>query len=266
MADEPLFVISLPKAGTYLTAELLKALGYRFTGWHVGEVGCTDYSRSDLLEARRNPAKYTRSGSPETFLSQIRPGEFAVGHLPFTKEMVQATAGFKRIYLTRDLRTALISYMRFLEDTGRMGAASSPWFGLADRRLRVAVFLQHTAPQILEQLYERMVGWSRIERTHLIRFEDLISDVPRATRTVEALAGFLGVNRGDAPSILEASLAATTLTKSDGLTRLDDYWSDEAEKWFHQSGTAALEARLAAPNQPPAEQIGGGKEIWTRAA
>ena len=266
MADRPLIVISLPKAGTYLTAELLKAFGYRSTGWHLGAWGCTDYSGTDLLEARRNPSKYARKGSPQTFLNQIRPGEFAVGHLPFTKEMVQATAGFKRIYLTR--RTAhRLDLVHAFPGRHRPHACGKLPLVFPGRSPPAPGGLSpRTPPKILGQLYERMVGWSQTEKIHLMRFEDLTSDRPRAIRTVEVLAGFLGVNRGGAPRILAASLAATTLTKSDGLTRLADYWSDEAEKWFHQSGAAAREASLAPPSQPPTEQTGGDRESWTRAA
>jgi hypothetical protein len=244
MAHGPLIVISLPKAGTYLMAELLKALGYRATGWHLGAKGCTDYTGADFRVARRNPAAYTRNGTPSEFLSQVRPGEFAVGHLPCNDELLQATARFQRLYLTRDLRTALVSYMRFLADTGRMDAKHLPWYPLANVRQRVAVFLETTAPRILEVLYERMVGWPEVEAIHHVRFEDLTADTPESLRVIDALAAWLGVTNYDADSILHTSLSAHTVTKSEGLTQLADYWSDDAEKWFHKIGAATLQARL----------------------
>jgi Sulfotransferase domain len=252
MVHGPLIVISLPKAGTYLVAELLKALGYRATGWHLVAKFCTDYSTADFAEARRNPAKYSRKGNPSEFLSQVRPGEFAVGHLPCNDEVRAATARFKRIYLTRDLRTALVSYMRFLADTGRMDAKNSPWYHLTDPRRRLAVFLATTAPKLLETIYERMVGWPEVEAIHHVRFEDLTAGTPQALRVIDALAAWLGITNYDADSILHTGLSAHTVTKSEGLTQLADYWSDDAEKWFHKIGAATLQARLerSAANSP----------------
>lgn len=266
MEHAPVIVISLPKAGTYLVAELLKAFGYRATGWHLGAKGCTDYSRANLVEARRNPAKYTRNGAPREFLKKVWPGEFAVGHLPYTDEILQATAGFQRLYLTRDLRTALVSYMRFLADTGRMDAKNLPWYSLADRRQQVVVFLATTAPRILEALYNRMVGWSELEGVHQVRFEDLTGDTPQALATTDALAAFLGITNYDADTILQTSLAATTVTKSDGLTQLADYWSDDAEKWFHQIGAVALQDRLACAAPSPTSQSAREKDRSKKAA
>jgi hypothetical protein len=266
MKNGPLIVISLPKSGTYLMAELLKAFGYRATGWHLSARYCTDYSHADLVEARRDPAKYSRNGTPGEFLSRVRPGEFAVGHLPYNEEILQATAGFQRLYLTRDLRTALVSYMRFLADTGRMDAKNLPWYPLADPRQRVVVFLATTAPRLLEALYERMVGWSQLDAIHHVRFEDLTADTPQALRTIDALASSLDVKHDDANTLLQTSLSATTVTKSDGLTQLDDYWSDDAEKWFHRIGAADLQTRLACSISNPAAQDPGERGLPKKAA
>jgi hypothetical protein len=134
--------------------------------------------------------------------------------------------------------------MRFLADTGRMDAKNSPWYPLADARQRVVVFLATTAPKILEILYERMVGWSEVKAIHHVRFEDLTADPPQALRTIDAVAAWLGVTNYDAENILHTSLAAHTVTKSDGLTQLADYWSDDAENWFHKIGAADLQPRL----------------------
>jgi hypothetical protein len=250
MEHGPLIVISLPKAGTYLVSELLKAFGYHATGWHLVAKFCTDYSHADFADARRNPAKYSREGKPSEFLSQVWPGEFAVGHLACNDEVLAATAHFKRIYLTRDLRTALVSYMRFLTDTGRMDVKNTPWYHLTDPRQRMAVFLATMAPKIVAATYERMAGWTQVDGVHHVRFEDLTSDTPEAVRTIDALAAWLGVKNYDADRILHTSLAADTVTKSDGLTQLSDYWSEEAEHWFRKIGAAALEPRLkcSAPN------------------
>ncbi len=244
VTDHRVLVVSIPKAGTYLVAECLKALGYRWTGVHLAESAYTDYSGSALEDARRDPGRFARSEPLSVALERIHAGDFAVGHLPFKDEIIEATRPFKRLFLTRDLRAALVSYMRFMHSTGRLGAAQLPWYALPDLRQRCLVFLQTTAPYLLKRFYAPMVGWSKLHDTLQVRFEDLMGDAERATSVIDSVAAFLDVQTCDAQSVLRASLLSETITKSDGLTQLDDYWSPEAERRFLEIGGGELNARL----------------------
>jgi hypothetical protein len=244
MPDHRVIVVSIPKSGTYLVAEILKALGYRSTGMHLAETAYTDYTGSPLAEARQDPGRFIRSEPLSRSLARIQPGEFAVGHLPFKDEVVHATRPFKRLFLTRDLRLALISYMRFMQATGRLGASQLAWYSIPDLRQRCHVFLQASAPYILKRFYEGMVGWKECDGTLPVRFEDLTNDTQRAAGVIESIAEFLGVANCNAQDVLRSSLATETITKSDGLTRLEDYWSAQAEKRFIEIGGPELNARL----------------------
>ncbi|HEV8002328.1 MAG TPA: sulfotransferase domain-containing protein [Planctomycetaceae bacterium] len=237
-------VVSIPKSGTYLVAELLKALGYRWTGMHLAETAYTDYSGSQLQEARENPGRFARSEPLSVSLTRIHAGEFAVGHLPFKPEVVEAVRPFKRLFVTRDLRSALISYMRFMQTTGRLGAPHLAWYSIPDLRQRCQVFLRTSASYMLHRFYEGMIGWSNLDGTLHVRFEELTDDTSQGVGTIESAATFLGVPNCDARAILRTSLSRETITKSDGLTRLEDYWSDEAEKRFIEIGGVELNARL----------------------
>jgi len=77
-----------------------------------------------------------------------------------------------------------------------------------------------------------------------VRFEDLLHDQETALGVVGSVAAFLGVASCEPRAILEKSLASQTITKSEGLTRLDDYWSPEAEAQFVAIGGPELNARL----------------------
>jgi hypothetical protein len=247
-------VVSLPKAGTYLMAELLKALGYGWTGMHLAETAYSDYSGADLDEARRNPGRFARTEPLSQSLSRIGVGEFAVGHLPCKEEIVADTALFKRFYLTRDLRTALISYMRFMASTGRLGAQQMCWYPIADPRERLVQFLTSSAPLLLRSQYKQLAGWSRTPGVLHVRFEDLTGPPETALRVVESTAAFLGVASCDASDILNKSLESETITKSEGLSRLDDYWSPEAERQFVAIGGPELNAQLGCVANPPTRQ------------
>jgi Sulfotransferase domain len=244
MPSDRVIIVSIPKSGTYLVAELLKALGYHWTGMHLAETAYTDYSGSQLEEARQDPGRFTRSESLSEALTRIRPGEFAVGHLPFKAAVVQATKRFNRIYLTRDLRSALVSYMRFLHATGRLGAKHLAWYAIPELHERCNLFLQTTAPYLLKRFYEGMAGWPEQSDVLPVRFEDLVAGSEQATHAVNSIASYLGIANYDAHAVLSASLAARTITKSEGLTCLGEYWSPEAERRFAEIGGPALNARL----------------------
>ncbi len=77
-----------------------------------------------------------------------------------------------------------------------------------------------------------------------VRFEDLTLERGTAPQAVESIAAFLGVTSCDARAVLKSSLASDTITKSDGLTQLADYWSPEAERQFTALGGGELNARL----------------------
>lgn len=237
-------VVSIPKAGTYLMAEVLKALGYSWTGMHLAEASYSDYKGASLDEARVDPGRFARSEPLRQSLSRIRAGEFAVGHLPGKAEIVGITAPFRRFYLTRDLRTALISYMRFMQATGRMGAKHMSWYSISDPRERLVDFLATSAPLLLNALYKSLAGWLHVPGVMHVRFEDLVHDPETAVQVVESVAKFLGVALGDARHVLGRSMASDTITKSDGLTRLDDFWSPQAEKQFIAIGGPELNAHL----------------------
>jgi len=241
---DPALVLSLPKSGTYLVAELLKALVYRSTGMHLAEKAYTDYSEAEIQDARRDPGRFARSEPLDKSLTRIQPGEFAVGHLPFNEATREATTRFKRIYLTRDLRTALISYMRFMHSTGRLGAEQLAWYPIADSRKRLIVFLTTTAPYLLNRFYQCMAGWTELDDVLHERFEDLTAGPAKATAVIDRVAAHLGVSGYDGPTVLQTILAAETITKSGRLTRLREYWSPDAEKRFIEIGGLELNARL----------------------
>jgi hypothetical protein len=254
MRKHRVIVVSIPKSGTYLLAEILKALGYRWTGMHLAETAYTDYTGSALEDARQDPGRFTRSEPLNVSLGRIGDGEFAVGHLPFKADVVELTRPFKRLFVTRDLRLALVSYMRFLHSTGRLGARQLPWHSITDPRQRCLSFLESSGPYMLKRFYEGMVGWSKLDGTLHVRFEDLTGEAARATRVIESIAAYLEIENCDASRVLSASLASETITKSDGLTRLEDYWSDRAERCFVQIGGAELSARLGAAIADPYSQ------------
>ena len=101
-----------------------------------------------------------------------------------------------------------------------------------------------SARHLLDWFYKGLAGWWQVPGVLRVHFEDLMHERETAPHAVESIAAFLGVTSCDARHILSSSLASETITKSDGLTQLADYWSPEAERQFIAIGGAELNARL----------------------
>lgn len=241
---EKVLVISLPKSGTYLMSEVLKNLGFSDTKMHLFEDGFSDYSEAGLDDARLSPQKFLRRMPLGDSLNKIQIGEFAVGHLKFSDQCQQLTSGFRRVFLVRELRCSLVSYMRFVHNTGRFGAAQLAWYSLTDPKQRMVGFLEAFGEMFLEQLYRPMIGWLGFEDVLTVRFEDLTGATEQSLPTIDTIASFIGAQSYNAEDVLRAGLSTDTITKSPRHSSLDHFWSDEAEQWFTNEGCHMLNTQL----------------------
>lgn len=237
-------VTSIPKAGTYLMAEILKDLGLKTTGMHLLQDFYTDYSQATLEEARNSPESLKRPVPLENSLENVAPGSFAVSHIACEERMTELTRDFKRIFLYRELRTCLVSHQRFFFKTKRGDPNHNNWITVASPKKRMLGFLRELGSYIVSHNYQSMLGWLKHPGTLSIRYEDLAAGNEQSANNVDLIAWYLNLDHIDSQAILENALSADTLTKSPKQSRVVDYWSDEAEEWFIQSGGAAVNTAL----------------------
>ena len=130
-------IISLPKAGSYLLAELLRSLGLVSTGLHVTADGSgfTDYRFISLEEGRRNYRNYVYKMPFDEVVEGVRPGQFVVGHFHCNGYIKRCLRDFKKIFIVRELRHCLISHMRFLKDAGREDLSHFTWHKEQDKKI-----------------------------------------------------------------------------------------------------------------------------------
>ena len=112
------FVLSQPKAGTYLCANILQELGFEFNQLHFSEKKYERYPdpngkyRKKLLYPQ-----FLETRMPlEESLEILKDNHVGVGHLGFTQKNEALLSGFKKIVLTRpkeDIVESLQRWTRF---------------------------------------------------------------------------------------------------------------------------------------------------------
>lgn len=115
-------IISQPKAGTYLCANLLQELGLGFEGFHLNENKSHKYKVHELnsltsLQITKQ-AKIIKKPLKET-LKLIKNNHIAVSHLVYKKETEKILENFKKILLVRDYESSIKSWNRWRMATNR---------------------------------------------------------------------------------------------------------------------------------------------------
>ena len=117
-------IISQPKAGTYLAANLLQEFGLTFSGIHINNNG--SYKKfpleitnlKDYLDIDKKLYKsiIVKNKNFEEPLSLIHSNCFAVGHLQYDELKEQKLQNFKKILITRPFEDFNSSKERFIKE------------------------------------------------------------------------------------------------------------------------------------------------------
>lgn len=178
------FIISQPKAGTYLLSNVLIELGIKPTHLHISNKKYEDYSSKDA-DAVKNPKKYSKNIPIQQSLKLIENNSFAVGHLPHNNKTEILLKDFKKILLTRNVKSIKKSWHRFNKDYQRENDFN-------------------------EELLKRIELWKNCNIFH-ITFEELIS---KDIRKLDSLQLFL-FNKIN----LNSAIALNNALNSDSLTK-----------------------------------------------
>jgi hypothetical protein len=260
----PVFITSVPKAGTYLTAEVLRRLGVCATDLHT-DVGYVSDLR--FRDPQKSILQYAVPLPVEATLRLVASGQFAVGHLPPDDRCLAALAGFRVLVVCRELRQAFISLVRFL-------AANDPLDADLARRLnelpdgpeRVLLALDSAVTRDWYlPLCRAMVGWLAQPGALLVRFETLAGDDgPDAQEgLVCRIAEHLGLatSREESRAAGRDSLNQPTLTYSGRRSSLDTYWNDAVEARFQVVGGPDINRLFGYPE--PSARVSGKPSIQT---
>jgi glycosyltransferase involved in cell wall biosynthesis len=243
-------VVSIPKAGTYLLAEILKTLGLEDSGIHVNRNDLSDYRFATIKEAREEYLKYSVNVPLKNSINLIAHGQFVVGHLPYEPDILAMLRDFKVIFVKRDIRDAIISQMRFFSLPGRGRHPNQAWKQLEDGPEKLLAFMDLHGPEFIS-IYDGMVNWLEDVNACKVSFEDVYGDLgeKRACETIERLVKHLDLNcRGyqfvDYNQLLGKVIGSETKTWSGGRTRREKYWNSAVNDRFDQLGGTAANKKL----------------------
>lgn len=242
-------IISIPKAGTYMVGLLLERLGYHDTELHVSQTFLTDYRAMSVAEKRRPSFDERNYSLPIGAAAQlVGDGQFLVGHLRAEDDARRALAGFRKIFLYRDLIDATISHLRFVISTGR-AAPDAPWATMEPSPAQTLGFLRDFGDYLFNRAYRPLLGWLDEPDTFAISFEELSGDRGRDHRAarLRELTNFLGVDHDLERVLMSQVMGRETKTLSGNRTRAEPYLDDVVRQTFRDLGINALHARLGYP-------------------
>ncbi len=231
-------IISQPKAGTYLCAEYLKLMGLRATNWHLFKNAYTDYDGVPFDDARTKPKQLLVKKKISDSVAMIDEQHFAVSHLGFSGMTENLLRPFKKVILVRELRTALVSLMRWTKEHRRGGYGT--WADQATPQNQMVKFLQQRGTRQLQKFYSPVARWHGRPGTCTIRFEHLRQEIG-----VLRLCEFVDCRSMDPAHILREGLGTETLTKMS--KDETEYWSPAAEDWFRKSIGPTINEHLGYP-------------------
>ncbi len=248
--SRPAIVFSLPKAGTYLVAKMLLEIGLVDLEVHLSLDVYSDYRFRSNVEKFARVRELSVELPIEVSARLIRPGQFAVGHIPCGSRTQELFADFTKLMVVRDVRDSLVSMMRFhyrrqVADPMWMPAQRG-WLARPEGPSRMLGFLDTFGADLMTDA-RRVQPWLEGGRADLVlRFEQLIGDLGAEAQqsAVEQLAKTVGAGRADAVRVLQASIGAETLTYSGQRTDRSGFWNADVEEKFVEIGGRGVSEAL----------------------
>ena len=247
LAPHRALVCSLPKAGTYLVAELLRALGYEPTNVHVSPGSFTDYRFADLGYALTRFRELERAMPLARVARMMSPGQFTVGHL--SPEIRFEVPDFKIVFVYRDLRDGMVSYVRWLQRSGRHPEGDRGWWTLDDGPQKLIGWMREEGdgPGYIRSC-AAIAAWIDVPDIAKISFETIYGDygAQLQQQAIDELYRYLELpgDPPDAGPLIERVLATPSFTRSTGRSRRAEFWNDEVEEVFRSLDGHRLNERL----------------------
>ena len=237
-------ILSLPKAGTYFVAEILKTMGFVFSECHFGKYSFTDFRFRSKAEMVANAFEYRKDIPFSTSSQLIGNGQFGVGHLAHQAANIASMHGMKLIFLRREQRMSLLSLMRFYQNEGRGEEYGVAWKDLKDNKKRMSTFLKLYIDDRLKG-HKKMLGWIDEPGVLSLAFEDLSGEngVNKQKDMLQRLCRHLDTVDLP-PDVIDNVKQTETKTRSKIKVQLNDYWSPESEELFAQYGGKAINRAL----------------------
>lgn len=234
---------SIPKSGTYYMSRVMRDLGFVDTGLHAASDAFTDHRNiADALK-HYDIRPRIRTCAARALTAIMRPGEFILAHLHTPEEWRAIRAqNTVIINMVRDLRNVLVSYFHFSKTKVKPAHEGARLSFALEPKAGFAVFLASIENNELERLRQNIETVLQSDGV-VLNFENIEQDIwPRHTMMqLEDIQPGFGAAFVDA---VRRNHNKATSTLSERRAHFQDYWSDEVEAFFQNTGFAALNERI----------------------
>ena len=236
------FIISIPKSGTYFLSEILKNVGLKQSYLHIAPNKYENYREANSFdEMRANYKKFKRLVPIQKSLKLIKPGEFAVGHIPYSYRAL--FDNFHTLFIKRNIQDVVVSYMNFIEFANRTSADDKIWLEETDPSKKIKQYLVLRGKSLLKDI-RQIVDWNYDQHSLIVAYEALRSK-ESGPMIVDRISNFLNrIPNKTSIEILEKCLKSNTLTKSPPGYNKKNYWDKEAITIFNEFGGNEINKKL----------------------
>lgn len=235
------FVLSIPKSGTYLVAEILKRLGYS-QSFHIST---HDYMNlaADLEELREDPDMHRHQHLMTDSLSMVHFNQFAVGHIPFSEYTAMSLLGWTKIFAYRNMKDVVISAVRYygkIKNLRTKEVDKGELFkSLPMGEEKILLWLELWGVEFANLSFD-MMGWMKEPQVLSIKFENLTgaNGEDRQVASARQIALHCGKPISDeaALRIVKEATATKTVTSTDKHSNHMDYWTQTIDDKYHECG------------------------------
>jgi len=242
-------ICSIPKCGTYFAAEILKNRGFVDTNVQLWQDFIHDYRGQTVENKRADILPKQIDICLSESLELIQPGQFSLGHFPYSPENKKLFESFKVIYVYRNLRNSCVSMMRFADEL----KPESHWFLKGDwqqhqdKKIKFLEFLKIHGERYFNWI-NPITEWFNKPYLLSVSYEDLsgTTGIPAQNTIYSELNDFLEL---ESNMVLDGSLATNaiktkTMTSTGQPSNYENYWSDETESIFKKLGFYDLNKSL----------------------
>jgi len=245
------FLATVPKAGTYMMAQILARLDLVSCRVHVAKDEVVDLRFAPDAIARYYPSELGRRIDLQDSLRMIAPGQFAFGHIGLEIPGARAgLAGFKVVVMVRNLRDVYVSLLRYFRERRDMPLVGVQTALLDDLARLLEWDMDRVGPHRLLG-FQGLARWRDEPNALCLRYEAVVGDEGRETQldALRRLATFLGGTGPDdrLADILRTVIGQPTVTKMEEPTVAAAHWSEEAERRYRRIGFPALNRELGYP-------------------
>jgi hypothetical protein len=247
-------VISVPKAGTYLTDRLLRECGFRNCGLHLSLGHFEDLRNATLVDAD-NVRYFLRAYNTTQLVSR---GQSIVGHIMHCLASRVALDGFRKLFLYRNLRDTMVSWARY---DIKMDCLRAQVAG-GTTPLDLPTFCSHLdrIGATMHREVTNVIGWRDEPDVLAVRFEELLGDFgkTRQHKCVAAIASHVGfeMRKSRIAPVLARVIGHDTMTYSGRRSDWRECWNDEVEQKFVDLGLRDLNQQLGYENPRPRWRVG----------